>query len=124
MCFLKNKNNERGKPLILWYELEDKVKTTVTLLYYPKSHMCVYSPNLKDVIYFIFREQGRERERKGEKHQMVASHMPSTGDLVHNSVMCPDQEWNQRPFGWQTEDQFTELHNATIATSQSYSPNL
>ena len=36
--------------------------------------------------YFIFKaflERGREGERDGEKHQcVVASHMPSTGDLT------------------------------------------
>ena len=48
---------------------------------------------------FIFRERAREGEGEGEgeKHQSVASRMPQTGDLAHNSGMCPDQEWNQRP---------------------------
>ena len=44
---------------------------------------------------FIFREKGRVGEREGEKHQcVVASHMPSTGDLVHNPHMCPNWELN------------------------------
>ena len=39
---------------------------------------------------FIFREQGREGERKGEKHQcVVASCAPPTGDLGCNPGMCP-----------------------------------
>ena len=39
---------------------------------------------------FIFRERGREGERKGEKNQcVVASHAPHTGDLAHNPGMCP-----------------------------------
>ena len=51
---------------------------------------------------FIFRDRGREGEREGKKYQcMVASHTPSTGDLAHNSDMCPDWEWNWRPFGSQ-----------------------
>ena len=40
----------------------------------------------------------------------VASHMPPTGDLACNSGMCPDWEWNWRPFGSQARDQSTELH--------------
>ena len=56
-------------------------------------------------ILFIFRKRGRERERKGEgeKHQcVVASHAPPTGDLAHNTGMCPDWESNWRPFGLQS----------------------
>ena len=34
---------------------------------------------------------GREGEREGEKHPcVVASHIPSTGDLACNPGMCPD----------------------------------
>ena len=40
---------------------------------------------------FIFRERGKERERGGEKHQLVASRTPATRDLAHNPGMCPDQ---------------------------------
>ena len=60
---------------------------------------------------FIFRERGREGERKGEKHQcVVASHAPRTGDLTHNPGMCLDWESNWRPFGLQAHAQSTELH--------------
>ena len=49
---------------------------------------------------FIFRERGREGERKGEEYQCVgASRIPPTGDLVCNPGMCPDWELNQLPFG-------------------------
>ena len=41
---------------------------------------------------------------------MVASHRPSTGDLVRNPGMCPDWEWNQRPFGSQAGAQSAEPH--------------
>ena len=44
----------------------------------------------------------RKRERNidvQEIHQSVASHMPPTGDVVHNPNMCPDWELNQWPFG-------------------------
>ena len=48
---------------------------------------------------FIFRQREREGEREGEKHQcVVAPRMPPTGDLAHNPSMCPDREWNLRPF--------------------------
>ena len=54
---------------------------------------------------------GRERERKGEKHQCgVASHAPPTGDLAHNLGMCRDCESNRQPFGLQDGPQSTEPH--------------
>ena len=66
---------------------------------------------LKDFIYvFIFRERGREGEREGKKHQLVASYMPLTEDLAHNPGMCPNWEWNQRSFGPQANTQSTEPH--------------
>ena len=38
----------------------------------------------------------REEESEGEKHPgVVAFHMPPTGDLACNPVMCPDWESNQ-----------------------------
>ena len=41
------------------------------------------------------RVRGREGEREGEKHQrVVASCMPSVGDLAHNPGMCPGWELN------------------------------
>ena len=60
-------------------------------------HLFIY---FKDFIYFL--REGREGEREGEKHQcVVASHVAPTGDLAHNSGMCPDWESNWRPFGSQ-----------------------
>ena len=60
---------------------------------------------------FIFREKRREGEREGEKHRcVVASHVPSTGDLACNPGMCPDWESNQQPFGLQAGTQSTESH--------------
>ena len=57
---------------------------------------------LKDFIYFIFTQRGREGERGGEKHQcVVASPMPPTGNLACNPGLCPDWESNQQPFGSQ-----------------------
>ena len=49
---------------------------------------------LIDFIY-LFLERGREGEREGKKHQcVVASRVPSTGELSHNPGMCPDWELN------------------------------
>ena len=65
---------------------------------------------LKIFLLFIFRE-GREGERKGEKHRcVVASHVPPIGDMAHNPGMCPDWESNQQPFGSQAGTQSTEPH--------------
>ena len=57
----------------------------------------------------IFRERGREGEKGGDKHQLVASHTRPPGDQTHNLGMCPA--------GYQTRDlsiyrmlQPTELH--------------
>ena len=48
----------------------------------------------------LFLERGEGKEKEGEKHQCVlASHMSSTGDLVHNPGMGPDWESNQWLFG-------------------------
>ena len=67
---------------------------------------------LKRFYLFIFRQKGREGERKGEKHQwVVASHVPSpTGDLAHNPGVCPGWESNQRPFGSQVGAQYAKPH--------------
>ena len=47
----------------------------------------------KDFIY-LFLERGREGERQGEKHWLVASHTPPIQDLAHNPGVCPDWESN------------------------------
>ena len=50
-------------------------------------------------ILFIFRDRGREGERKGEKHQcVVASHALTTLGPGPNPDMHPDWELNWRPF--------------------------
>ena len=60
--------------------------------------------------FIYFRERRREGERDGEKHQcVVASHMPPTGDLAHNSGMCPDSELNHGPLGYAARTQSTKL---------------
>ena len=62
---------------------------------------------------FMFRIRGRERKKR--KTSMVLSHVvascvPSTGDLACNPGMYPDWESNWRPFGSQASTQFIELH--------------
>ena len=49
---------------------------------------------------FIFREEIREGEREGEKHQcVVASCTLPPGDLDGNAGMCPEWGSNWLPFG-------------------------
>ena len=62
------------------------------------------------ILFVYFRQSGREVEREGEKHHVVASCMPPTGDLSHNPGMCSDWESNQRPYGLQAGTQSTEPH--------------
>ena len=70
----------------------------------------------ESIIYlFIFRERGREGERKGEKYAcVVASHVPPTGDLAGNRGMCPDWESNQQPFGSRAGAPSTEPHQPEL----------
>ena len=44
------------------------------------------------------------------ERNMVASHVPPTGDLACNPGICPDWEWNQRPLALQAGTQSTETH--------------
>ena len=56
-------------------------------------------------------DRGRKRERNinvQEKHRLFASHMPPTGDQACNTSMCPSQEWNWQPLGFQASPQSTE----------------
>ena len=47
-----------------------------------------------------------------ETHRLVASCTPPTGDLAHNSDMCPDQELNRQHFGLGDDAQSTEPHQS------------
>ena len=79
---------------------------------YPASYSILY---FKKRFLLIFRERGREGERKGEKHQrVVASHMPSTGDQVCKSGMCPDWQLNLWPSGSQASAQSTDPHQPRL----------
>ena len=75
------------------------------------SWCCFFFLFFKRFYLFIFWQRGREGERGVEKHQCgVASYVPPTGDLAHNSGMCPDWESNWGPFGLQDNMQSTEPH--------------
>ena len=54
----------------------------------------------KKLFVFIVREEGRETERGRnvdvrEKHGLLASRPPQTGDLACSTGMCPDWESNR-----------------------------
>ena len=40
------------------------------------------------IVFILFLERGREGEREGEKHHMVAPHTPPTGDLAQATQAC------------------------------------
>ena len=63
----------------------------------------------KDFIYLFLEGKGR-RKRGRETSIVVASCMPTTGDLPYNPDMCPDWELNRQPFGSQAGTQSTEPH--------------
>ena len=77
---------------------------------------CASSMGFFIKILFIFRARGvREKERERnidvwEKHPLVASCTPPTGDLAQNPSMCPDRESNQLPFCSQADAQSTKPH--------------
>ena len=59
--------------------------------------------------FYLFIERGREGEKEGENHRcVVASHIPSTGDLACNPGLCPEWESNWQTFGLQADAQPTE----------------
>ena len=62
---------------------------------------------LKRFYLLIFGERGKEGER-GEKHRLVASHRPQTGDLACNPSTCRDWEANWWSSGSQTGAQSTK----------------
>ena len=77
----------------------------------------IYKLLFEDFIYlFVERPEWREKER--EKHQPeVASHMPQTRDLAHNTGKCPDWELNQRPPDSQAGTQSTKPHQPGLSTN-------
>ena len=78
-------------------------------LYSYKLHKLNNRSFKKILFIYLFWIEGREGERKGEKHQcVVASQAPPTGDLAHSPGMCSDWELNLRPFGLQASTLATE----------------
>ena len=77
---------------------------------------------LKRFYLFIFRERGKEGERREEKHDVqekqlsVAFLTPLTGDLACNPGMCPDWELNWQPFSPQASTQSTESHQQRVVS--------
>ena len=67
-----------------------------------------FLPFFKKRFYFILSEREREGESEGGEHQMVACHVPPTGDPACNSGVRPDRKLNQRPFALQVNTQSTE----------------
>ncbi|KAF6125171.1 hypothetical protein HJG60_009696 [Phyllostomus discolor] len=66
-----------------------------------------------NILFTYFQGEGKGERR--EKHPcVVASLMPSTGDLAHNPGMCPDWDSNQQTFGSQTGAQSTEPHQPGV----------
>ena len=53
---------------------------------------------IKRFYLFIFRERGREEEREGEKHRLVASLTYPDQGLNCNPGTCPDRQLKQQPF--------------------------
>ena len=54
----------------------------------------IYLSTYLSIYIFIFREEGRETVMC-VKNIDLFSHTPPTGDLAHNSGVCPDRESNQ-----------------------------
>ena len=68
-------------------------------------------PMHRNVIFEnVFLKRGKEGEREGEKHHcVVASRVPSTGDLILNPGMC-----------LATPNQFNEPHQPGLKCHLSY----
>ena len=73
---------------------------TMTLLLTSLSLSLSFSLNylfFKNILLILFLDRGEGREKE-KKHQcVVASPVPPTGELSHNSGMCPDWESNHSP---------------------------
>ena len=78
------------------------------------------------MFYFFFRERRREEERERnnhvrEKHLLVPSSTPPTGDLAPKPGMWPDWESNRSLLVWFTG--LRSIHEATLARDLSSSFN-
>ena len=110
--------------LTFWetFKLFSKVATP---FYFPTSNIWGFQFVLFRFHLFIFRERGREGERKEEKHwckqkhQLVASHIcPNKGQNPHLPLKpgkCPDRELNQRSLTLQDNAQPTQTHQSELS---------
>ena len=55
----------------------------------------------KDFIYLFLERRERKEKEKERNNNVWLPLVPHTGDLAHNTSMCPDWESNQQPFGSQ-----------------------
>ena len=88
---------------------------TMFCILYPNDMILSLSFEIDFIYLFIFRERRKEGKRERninvwEKHQLVASLMPPTGDQACNPGMCPDWESNWQPLSPQAGTQSTEPH--------------
>ena len=93
-----------------------KYKYIYVYIYLSRTHANFSGQRVSCALYlfnylFLERWQGRENERERNINvQSVASRTLPTGDLDHNSGMCPDWESNQQPFGSQASAQSIGPH--------------
>ena len=73
--------------------LKKHLRLTVPHLLQMRAQMYISSESFfrKGFYLFIFRQRGREGERKGEKHWSVASCRPQTRNQILTPGMCSDQ---------------------------------
>ena len=91
----------------------------LTFLFSSKSPYASYRIVYVLLKMFIFRERGKERERKkwretlmwGEKHWLLCPCIP-TMDQTHKPGMCPDLKLNLQPFTLQDDAQPTDPHRS------------
>ena len=63
------------------------------------------------IFIYLFLDRGKGRKKERERHQcVIASHAPPAGDLACNSGVCPNWEFNWRPFASMSGVQSTEPH--------------
>ena len=69
--------------------------------------------NFKKILFIYFQREG-EKHDVWEKHQLVASHMPPTGNQAHNPGMCPHWESNWQPFTLQDNVQLSHTRQGCL----------
>ena len=77
------------------------------------SPLLIFISFFKAFIYLLLEGKG-ERKKEASACGCLSS-LPPTRDLARNPGMCPDGEWNQRPFGLQAGSQSTEPHQPGLS---------